>query len=178
MSSVQTFSGHSLISELLINQLEGKLKQPLSVVIDVPCGYAFKGIELVKKHLNSLIITNNPCGEYIEDLWDCKPTILIAKQVSLDEFIFFAQQAAQGKSHKICSWYVSPLTEAERNVLRLCVTRKTIAEVSEFLSVSSGTIKNQLCSIYSKLNLRGLSELCFYYFGMDKITVNKRRIQI
>ena len=55
MSSVQTFSGHSLISELLINQLEGKLKQPLSVVIDAPCGYAFKGMELVKEHLNSLI---------------------------------------------------------------------------------------------------------------------------
>ena len=166
-SPLQISSGNLLLVQLFEAQLADTTTQPLSVIVDAPWGYAFEGTALVQTE-NSLILTDNPCGEYLEDLWDLSPTVLIGREVSLKDFIFFVKQAAQGQKYKVCPTYQTPLTKSERKTLRLCADDPNLIRVAQKMYVSHGTLKNSLSHIYDKLDLQGLADLRSYYYGSGK----------
>ncbi len=160
-------SGNLLLGQLLKSQLEASITQLLTVVLDAPWGYAFSQQQALQSSA-SLIITDNPCGEFIEDLWDLHPTVLIAKQIGLDDLVFFCKQALQGNRLKIALPYQSPLTKAERKILRLSALHISLEEMSKRLNIGHGTLKNTLTHIYDKLELSGKEELGLYYLGALK----------
>ena len=166
-STLQVLSGNLLLKQLFELQLANIVTQPLSIILDAPWGYAFKAMSLVETP-NSLILTDNPCGEYLLDLWDLSPTVLIGRETPLDDFIFFVKQAAQGHEHKVCIAYQTPLTKTERKTLSLCADNPNLSRAAQHMHVSHGTLKNTLSHVYSKLELQGLADLRSYYFGSGK----------
>ncbi len=146
---------------------ENKVSVPVTVILDAPWGYAhdaFVNLEGSK----TLIATDNPCGEYWDDLWDLGPTVLVARQLPPGELLSLIDQAATGKKLRLTPFYSSPLTRTERKILRLCATQQNLKRVAELAQVGSGTLKNYLSAIYSKLELEGLVDLNLYYFGGKK----------
>lgn len=159
-------SGNALLGELLKTFLEEqhRCRLPLTILLDSPWGYAYQALEAEPKRDATLVVTDNPCGEYWDDLWDLAPTVLIAKQLSSGELLPIIDQMAGGERLRFTSFYQTPLTRTERKILRLCATQQDLKRVSETLQVGSGTLKNHLSSIYGKLGLRGLVDLNLYYF--------------
>lgn len=124
----------------------------MTVILDAPWGYAHEAfINIATK---TLIATDNPCGEYWDDLWDLGPTVLVAKQLPPGELLLLIDQAATDTKLRLTPFYRSPLTKTERKILRLCATQQDLKQVAELAQVGSGTLKNHLSSIYGKLGLR------------------------
>lgn len=160
-------SGNALLGELLKTFLEeqARCRSPLTVILDAPWGYAYSVFEALSERSATLVVTDNPCGEYWDDLWDLAPTVLIAKQLSSGELLPIIDQLVKGERLRLTPFYQTPLTKTERKILRLCATQGDLKEVAEAAQVGAGTLKNHLSSIYGKLGLRGLVDLGFYYLG-------------
>lgn len=58
----------------------------------------------------------------------------------------------------------SPLTPREREIAMLAKDRFSTQEIAAQLGISPATVKNTLSKIYSKLNIRGKSELLYTHF--------------
>lgn len=166
-SQCRILSGNALLGELLKIFLveQNRCHLPLTIILDSPWGYAYQALEAEPKRDATLVVTDNSCGEYWDDLWDLAPTVLIAKQLSSGELLPIIDQMAAGKRFRFTPFYETPLTKTERKILRLCATQQDLKRVSEIVQVGSGTLKNHLSSIYGKLGLRGLVDLNLYYFG-------------
>lgn len=159
-------SGNVLLGQLLETFLrsQGDGVPPVTVVLDAPWDYAYRALEATEK-ASALVVTDNPCGEYWDDLWDLGPTVLIAKQLPPDELLLLIEQAAAGTRQKLTPFYQTPLTRTERKVLRLCAFEQDLKRVAEKAGIGPGTLKNHLSRIYDKLGLQGLVDLGRYYFG-------------
>jgi len=59
---------------------------------------------------------------------------------------------------------MSILTASERAVLRRCAVNNNLIQVAGDMGISTGTLKNHLSVIYSKLNLNALADISLYYF--------------
>lgn len=99
------------------------MQHKVNVIIDTAQGFALKA-QICHK-TPSVIVTDNPCPEYWEDLWEHLPTVLIARQnFNLEDLKQAVLQAEEsflaGKRSKQTPYYQSLLTLAERKVLRLC----------------------------------------------------------
>lgn len=164
MKKCQVISHNHLFRQLVQHELEPSLEHPLLIVVDAPWGLAFS-LEADIRKQHTVIMAENPCGEFLADLWQLEPTVLIAGSMDLEEFLFFCKQADKGKSHNLAAEYQSPLTPNERKVLRLCAWCMQPDEVADLLGVSMGTLKNTLSQIYGKLELAGFREISPYYFG-------------
>lgn len=164
MKKCQVISHNRLFCQLVQHELEPSLEHPLLIVVDAPWGSAF-ALELSIREQHTVILAENPCGEFLADLWQLEPTVLIAGNMDLEEFLFFCKQADKGKRHNLASDYHSPLTPNERKVLRLCAWCMQADAVADLLGVSMGTLKNTLSQIYGKLELAGFKDISPYYFG-------------
>lgn len=170
---VRVLSSNSLVGELLetflTTEYSGTL--PVTVVLDAPWGYAHEAFasstfaDMNADGVATVLASDNPCGEYWDDLWDLGSDVLIAKQLSSGELVSILTQVEAGSRAKLTPFYETPLTKTERKILRLCATQRNLKQVAELAQVGSGTLKNHLSSIYSKLGLRGLVDLNLYYFG-------------
>ena len=130
----------------------------------MPWNYAFTVMAMVETPY-SLVITDNPCGEYCDDLFNLGVTVLISRQLELTELTYLLKQAVQGKRQHIGYFYKSPLTRRERRVLRQGALSSSIADVSTTLKMSEGSVRNCLSSIYGKVGLNSFSDLPLYYLG-------------
>ncbi len=163
----RVLSGNALLGELLKHFLREQERGhlPITVLLDAPWGYAYTAFAGLPEHGLTLVVTDNPCGEYWDDLWDLAPTGLIARQLSSGELLPIIDRVVRGERLRLTPFYQTPLTRTERKILQLCATLGDLKEVAEAARVGSGTLKNHLSSIYSKLELRGLTDLRPYYFG-------------
>lgn len=177
---VRVLSGNSLVGELLetflTTEYSGTL--PVTVVLDAPWGYAHEAFtNAAAEHLlggaATVLASDNPCGEYWDDLWELGPDMLIAKQLSPGELVSILTQVKAGSRAKLTPFYETPLTKTERKILRLYATQRNLKRVAELAQVGSGTLKNHLSSIYGKLELQGLVDLNLYYFGGKKPGLRK-----
>ncbi len=172
----QVFSGNILFKELLLEHLrhlpESSSFQALSLFLDVPWGFAAATFPHIESS-HSIILTNNLCPEYLEDLWDLKPTVLVAKQLGLNQLEEYLEYARDGQSVKLVPNYNLALTKSERKVLRLAAEGEKVGEIAKALYLSEGTVRNALSTIYDKLELEHKSDLTLYYFGnyVEQFTV-------
>lgn len=167
------FLGESIADSLELRSIAAFLNHPLTLIFDADWGFALTApIDLNRI---SVIVTDNPCPEYWEDLWDRRPNVLIAgKNFNVATLIRLVQKADEtfGKGERIkeTPFYQSSLTNAERKVFWWAVQGQGFsnAEIAERTFLSKQTVTNHLRSIYSKLGLKNRTQLVLYYRHGDK----------
>lgn len=137
----------------------------LNVLLDNPSGFAMNYL-LGRSCPQCIVITDNPCPEYWDDLWDLRPRALLAGGHSLDELINAINRVFKGEIFRKTPFYETPLTIRERQCLMLCARGLNNAEIAAALGVKKRTVKNYLTYVYDKLNLKNREQAILYYWGM------------
>ena len=128
------------------------------------------GIELaqaIKKHsldIKIIILTTFSRSGYLRRAMDAGIKGYLLKDSPSDELLEAIRKVAKGG--KIIApelmqdaWMeVDPLTEKERNALRLAKDGATTEQIAEKLHLSAGTVRNYLSSASSKLNAKNRIE--------------------
>lgn len=114
-------------------------------------------------------MTDNPCPEYWDDLWDLKPNVLLAGSYSLADVVQALSCASRGERLRRTPYHQTPLTPAERAILHHCAMALKSKEIAEKLGISERTVQNALSSIYGKLGLRNRAGAILYYWGMGHL---------
>ena len=138
---------------------------PLTLLLDAPFGFALYELTVLKRE-RTVIVSDNPCPEYWDDLWREKPLALIVQGTRLPDIQKGLEQAARGEGFKRTPQAESPLSESERSVLRLCALGKKNADIAKMLHLSSRTVSNTVSRIQILLRLNNRTELPLYYFGL------------
>lgn len=109
---LRVLSGNALLGELLETFLtqQGRNGLRVTVILDAPWGYAYTAFEGAPQGRSTLIVTDNPCGEAWEDLWDLAPTALIAQQLSPGALLPTIDQTVRGQRLRLTPFYETPLT--------------------------------------------------------------------
>jgi DNA-binding CsgD family transcriptional regulator len=167
------FLGESIADSLELRSIATFLTHPLTLIFDADWGFALTAP--IDPNRTSVIITDNPCPEYWEDLWDRKPTVLIAgRNFNVNHLLNFAQKAdetfGKGKRFKETPYYQSSLSKAERKVFWWAVQNEVFSneEIAKHTFLSVQTVSNHLRSIYCKLGVMGRTQLVLYYRHGDK----------
>ena len=136
-----------------------------TIVLDKPSGFALKALLCCPRE-GKVVVTDNPCPEYWEDLWDLKPQVLLAGGHSVKELIAALERAAKGERFRRVPHHESELTPRERDVLRLCAMGYKNEQIANQLMLKARTVKNNLNNIFSKLELEHRGQAILYYWGM------------
>ena len=136
-----------------------------TVVIAKTAGYAMKYI-LDNFKDSYVVITDNPCPEYWDDLWDLHPQVLLAGGHSVQELAIALNRAAKGEVFRKTPLYETPLTDREREALKLCARGFHNHDIADTMGVTRRTVKNHLSCVYEKLALDGREKATLYYWGM------------
>lgn len=135
------------------------------LVVDKPVGFALKTLLNCAKG-RKIVITDNPCPEYWEDLWELQPQILLAGGHNIKELANALMRASKGERYRKTPHYAKQLTPREREILRHCAIGQTNEQIAERLSTKKRTVKNSLSTIYAKLNLEHRAQASLYYWGL------------
>lgn len=167
-------SGNLLLAQALQKALSvdrGALQDDVTVVLDAPWGAAahiLDELTLEDPGGYSVVITDNPCGEYWYDLYDLGATVLIAGAPTVIDLALVEDaisHATKGRRRRITPDYQTPLTPAERETLRYCAYAMTNKEIADVMGVAERTVKNRLVQVFSKLQLDNRSQAIRYYWG-------------
>ena len=142
-------------------------EKDVTIVIDAPWGFAFQRVQA--KSEVWIVITDSPCPEYWEDLWDLEPTAVVAGNKSIEEIMQVIYRAASGERSKVIPFYEQKLTFKERKILRFCAQGCNDKEIAKHFEQSQQTISNSLKVIYDKLELpqRNRTSAALYYWGIQ-----------
>ena len=135
------------------------------MLVDAPFGFAMKELEKVDNFC-SVVLTDNPCPEYWEDLWEMRPQVLLARGTLLTEIQMVLEQAARGESFRRTPDAQSKLSKGERKVLQLCAAGFETDAIASKLKLKSHTARNYLSQIFEKLSVSNRVEASLYYWGM------------
>jgi DNA-binding NarL/FixJ family response regulator len=164
-----------LLEEMMAQALNALFKDqafrlPMVVIYDEPWGYALEALKAQSDELH-VVLTGNPCPEYLEDLWGLHPALLIATHDTLKTFLEAIPLIQNGQRLKLIPnpTYQSPLTQAERLTLRYCALGLSDKEIAQRRGVTAHAVSNSLNLIYQKLGLKGRTQAALYYWGMRDV---------
>lgn len=136
-----------------------------SLLIDAPPGFALQ--ELEKADANVwIVVTDNPCPEYWEDLWSFSPRGLLAGGHSARYVIEALNYTTFGEPFRHTPQYNNLLTHLERQLLNLSAHGWENKRIAKKMDLSEGTVRNGLSRIFQKLNLKNRTQLALYYWGL------------
>ena len=165
-----TLLGEAIGDSLRKRGLEERITNPVDIIFDADWGFALK--VPIEQNRVSIIITDNPCPEYWEDLWHRGSTVLMAgDNFSMTDLVGLSLRAdtqfAGGGRIKETPHYESKLTKAERRVYLVSVQAISLthAEIAKHLFLSEQTVHNYLRSIYAKLGVTNRTQLALHYRG-------------
>lgn len=137
------------------------------LVLDAPCGFALHAIEALKRSSRRLIVvTESPCVEYWEDLWDLRPEVLLVGRYPLLDLTDAIGRVTRGERYRLTPESATRLTPTERRILRLLACGQSNQQIAEQITMQLQTVKNTLVTIYQKLGFRNRSEALLYYWGI------------
>ncbi len=138
----------------------------MHLLIDAPLTFARRHLEQVGcARLRTIVVTANTCPEYIEDIWELQPTIVIVGNDVQQDVIQAVRRAANGERY--CMAPGPPrLSARDRAVLRYLAEGWEFATIADHLSLAEKTIRNRVSHIYRALGLQNRSELTLYYHDL------------
>jgi len=143
----------------------------LRLLLDIPHGFAlhyldFESNKIFKtsQRYFTIAISASKCIEYILDLQDFGNTTVIDLQ-SIDELPSIMSKVSQEELF-IDNDEATPLSLAERRVLRCIAAGMSQKEIAQRLSFGHQYVKNTVASIYEKLDLRNLADAILYYWSV------------
>lgn len=137
----------------------------LTLLIDGPWGTALQHL-LEHPTENLVVLTDNPCPEYWEDLWSLSPRALLVGGHSVADIDKALARAQAGETFQQVPRHHSPLTVCERRLLRLAATGLDNKDIANALGVKVGTVKNGLNRVFEKLHLNNRTQAALYYWGL------------
>lgn len=118
-----------------------------------------------------ILVTDNPCPEFLEDWWDRGASALV-RTCELADFSRVLATLHAGQRFRLVAAYDGLLTRCERQVLELEVYGYTVDEIALQLGKSARTARDQAMNARDKLRarhprwrLRRTQHLVHYYFG-------------
>ncbi|MBI0447119.1 LuxR C-terminal-related transcriptional regulator [Deinococcus sp. DB0503] len=166
-AQLQVVSTSPLIARLLEDALHARLPEfpALALVLDWPVGFAFQAVppDAAGK---SFVLTQNGCPEYLDDLWNLGVLGLAYRSRTLEELAELLRRAEMQERVQLTPAVRSPLTPAERDLLRLVARGLANKEIARELGIANQTVQNGLTRVFQKLGVEGRSEAILYYWGM------------
>lgn len=157
----------------LAQQVKGNLHQigwearedaPITLLVDGPWGFALKREWYTQGEL--VVVTDNPCPEYWEDIGDLRPRALLAVGHSVHDTADALRRASNGEFFRRTPQHDSPLTSCERKLLRHSAMGWDNKRIAREFSLSEGTVKNGMNRIYGKLGFENRTQIALYYWGL------------
>lgn len=140
------------------------------LIIDVPLNFARQRLkQLGDAQLYTVAVTANLCPEYIEDIWDMQPTILLVGDDMQQDVIAAMLQVANGQRYRRTPTTGSPLDQMERTILRGIAWGWETDQIAERLGLAEKTVRNKLSAVYALLGLRNRADATRYYFDIRPI---------
>ncbi len=144
----------------------------LVLLLDVPSGFALQQLSALAAHTNQVIVvTENPCPEYWEDLWELGPCGLVVGATFDQLLVDTVAAVARGERCRVVPPAISPLTAAERTLLRQVAYGWDNRQIAVQLHVQEKTVRNTLTHIYAKLHLANRVQAALYYWGRADLCV-------
>jgi len=135
------------------------------LIVDIPSGSALHGLRS-DSPMAAVVVTDSPCPEYWEDLWQEGPAALLAGGCSVVEIARALKRASDGDSFRHTPRQESKLTVTERRLLQLTAMGLENKRIARELQLTEGTVKNGLGRVYLKLGLTNRTQLALYYWGL------------
>ncbi|WP_245872988.1 LuxR C-terminal-related transcriptional regulator [Deinococcus planocerae] len=137
----------------------------LGLMIDAPFGYALHRLEQVDPS-EWVVVTDNPCPEYWEDLWSFSPRALLAGGYNTAHVAHALGRAAPKRFYRHTPLHDSSLTCVERRLLRSNAQGWENKRIAQELGLNEGTVRNGLSRIFQKLGVDNRTQLALYYWGL------------
>lgn len=145
---------------------------PIKLVLDLPRSYAQRTLEdMDRQDLKLILVTWNPCPEYMDDLWDLQPDGLLTGEItSMQDWRAAINEALEylyrGERYRLTPGHKSVLTARERAVLRCAAWGGDNKSIAEQLTIQPQSAKNALRRVYKKLNIHNHAQAALYYRGV------------
>lgn len=152
------------------------LRKDLTVVLDSPPGFAMKVLQSLDAS-TAIVVTDNPCPELWEDLWNLSPRVLLAGGHSLKELLQAVERADRGERLRKTPHYEPVLTRQERAVLRLCAQGLSNEAIAKQLGIKASAVKSYLYRVFTKLDLEHRGQTILYYWGLWDYLPNKKTFE-
>jgi DNA-binding NarL/FixJ family response regulator len=135
------------------------------LLVDLPCGFALQVLEHTATQAPVVVLTDNPCPEYGEDLWAFLPAGLIVGIEFDRAFLDALARVARGERYRRPPGPGSVLTPMERAMLRVVARGWDNARIAQQFRVEDKTVRNTLTRVYTKLGVANRVEATLYYWG-------------
>ncbi|MGQ9895019.1 MAG: response regulator transcription factor [Roseiflexus sp.] len=135
------------------------------LVLDTPPTFAYHQLACAPPLLPTIVVTANTCPEYVADLWELQPAIVIVGDDVQDDVIAAVQRARNGERYCAAPG-ATRLAPTDRAVLRYAATGWTYAAIASQLGLAERTVRNRVSAIYTTLGLRNRAELTLYYLDL------------
>ena len=123
-----------------------------------------------------IVVTDNPCPDYWENLWDKGIAALLTGQWTAQDIARAICQVQRGErvrhtpqplsSLERTQIHSSSLTPGERRVLARVAYDESNKEIAKRLGIEECSVKAVMGRISAKLELSGRLQLSFYYLGL------------
>lgn len=138
---------------------------PVGLLVDGPWGVALN--VLSREHAQEwVVVTDNPCPEYWEDLSSFWPRGLLAGGHTIGDLADALNRAHAGESFRRTPQHDSPLTWIERRLLRYSAMGWENRRIAQELKLHEGTVRNGLSRIFQKLGFENRTQVALYYWGL------------
>jgi hypothetical protein len=140
---------------------------PLRLLIDAPPTFASCQLACAPPPIATIVVTRNPCPEYVADLWEAQPAIVIVGDDVQPDVIEAVRRAAQGERY--CMAPGAPrLPPGDRAVLRVAHGWE-YGQIAGQLGLAERTVRNRVSAIYRTLGLTNRADLTLYYLGLLRL---------
>jgi DNA-binding NarL/FixJ family response regulator len=139
----------------------------LTIIFDIPNRFALSTLEtLVVSDRPHIVVTENPCVEHWHDLWDLRPTVLLAGQGSELDLATAVRRAMMGERYRLTPDATTTLTRRERQILQLIACGYTLQQIASQLEIRYQSVRNWLSNVYRKLKVADDRTAALYYWGI------------
>jgi DNA-binding NarL/FixJ family response regulator len=117
-----------------------------------------------------VVHSQNPCPEYLDDLWQLGPRLLLTGPQTQHSIERALEQALERASRYTTSTpatspFHSSLIPSERILLRYLPSGLSNKHIAKRLRLSDRTVRNRLVDIAEKLGLENRTQMAMYYAG-------------
>ena len=132
-----------------------------TLLIDVPLGWAALQHDEID-FSSCIIFSDNRCPTYVLDLIDLHPRAIVELGGVTNLNVILKATEDGSKLYPVLN---TPLTLAQRRVVRLIARGLSNKAIAKKLDISEQTVKNTLSACYQKIGLDSRVALSHYYYG-------------
>jgi DNA-binding NarL/FixJ family response regulator len=147
------------------------------LVFDVPLGFAWHALTHAQENHQHVVVVPIPAScEYYADLWDAAPNAVVMGSPLEPKILQALTHLTYGERYRDIP-YSSPLTPAERTVLRYVAQDWRDRQIADHLNQAPQTVTNRVADIRTKVGIQRRAELALYYWGIWRPPKNDPQCQ-